>query len=223
MKNLLFFALAATLFTGCKKDSSDNNGTPDAPPYINSNSGSIWLYHQINNSTGTPVESDYTVTSTARDTTIESKTFHIYGYSFGGFQYLNQSNSDYYQFDSLPVIGNALVRLYLKTNLNVGKSWTQDISVPVPNLPTTIPVRITNKIADKDSRTVNGIAYENVIHVQTTLSSSLIPSDALNSAIDMYYAPGYGLIESSVIVKLDYMGMKENVNIKSTLTSAVLK
>ncbi|HSV09347.1 MAG TPA: hypothetical protein VLI68_01165, partial [Hanamia sp.] len=71
-------------------------------------------------------------------------------------------------------------------------------------------------------RTVNGVNYSNVIHVATSLSSALI-SSGFTSAIDTYYAPKYGLIESSTLIHLSYLTLSENINIKTKLMSASLK
>ncbi len=223
MNKLILFLALASLITSCKKDKSSDNNPPGNVVYVNTASGSVWSYHEINTSGGTSQESEYTVTSTPRDTTIEGKSFHIYAYSYGGFQYLNKTNTDYYQFDSIPGLSNSIVRLYLKGNAKAGTTWDQNISIPVPNFPANVPVKISNKIVDIGSRTVNGTLYNNVIHVQTTLSSSLIPVDKLKSDINAYYAENYGLIESSVLVDLDYMGFTEKVDVKINLTSASLK
>ncbi len=225
MRKIALIALVSTLFLSCSKNS--NNGSPTGPgtptTFINNSAGSTWSYHETNSSTGTPVESDYTVTSTNSDTTIQGKAFHVYSYSFGGFQYLNQSSTDYYQYDSIPGISSSFVRLFLKTNLDPGQTWDQNINVTVPNTSTTIPVVLANKIADKNSRTVNGINYQNVIHVQTTILAAPLPAGALQSAIDTYYAQGVGLIESSIVISINYLTIVENVNIHTTLASANLK
>ncbi len=222
MKKILTILMLVISFTSCKKDKS-NDDKPGSITYINTASGSLWAYHEINNSGGSPEESDYTLTSTSRDTTIEGKSFHIYAYSYGGFQYLNNTGSDYYQYDSIPGLSNAIVRLYLKSGAKVGDSWAQNISVPIPNFPANVPVKISNKILDIGSRTVNGTSYNNVVHVQTTLSSSLVPADNLKSDINAYYAENYGLIESTVEIDLDYMGFTQKVDVKINLTSASLK
>lgn len=222
MNKLIPFLVFAILFTSCKKDKSNDNN-PDDSVYINTVSGSLWTYHEVNSSGGASQESDYTVTSTSRDTTIEGKSFHIYAYSYGGFQYLSKSNSDYFQYDSIPGLSNAIVRLYLKSNAKVGNTWDQNVSIPVPNFPANVPVKISNKVLDIGSRTVNGTLYNNVVHVQTSLSSTLIPSDNLKSDINAYYAENYGLIESSVVINLDYLGITEDVDVTIKLTTANLK
>ena len=114
-------------------------------------------------------------------------------------------------------------RLYLKDNVSIGSSWAQSLNVTVPGIPFPVPVTLTYQISEKGiSRTVNAITYNDVIHVSTTISSSLIPSASLTSSINSYYAKKYGLIENSTIIKLDYTGIVENVNIETKLVSATL-
>lgn len=223
-KFLLFFC-AALFLLSCKKSSTEPNPEHETPKtYINTSVGSSWTYHEKNSSGQTPVNSDYTLTSTANDTSINSKTFHIYNLSHGGSQYLNYTENTYYQYDSIPGgLGQIFERIYLKDNAGEGSNWKQDISVKISNF-ITIPVTVSNIIMEKGkSRTVNGINYSNVIHVSTTISSSLIPAASLTSDIHSYYAPNYGLIENTSVVNLNYSGITQNVNMETKLVSAVLK
>jgi hypothetical protein len=226
MKTKVFILIATTLFfAACdKKDDSNSNppGTPDT--YINTNSSSTWTYHEDNSSSGTTIGSDYTVTSTSRDTSIGSRKYHVYSFSYGGSRYLNISWHDYYQFDSIPV-GNGITveRLYLKDDATVGTSWEQASDITVPGVPIPIPLKITNNITEKGiTRTVKGMEYKDVIHVSSSLSSPLITS-GFTSTIDSYFAPKYGLIENSTKVDLDYMGIVQKVDLKTQLVSADLK
>jgi hypothetical protein len=222
---LLIFSVAAFtfIFTSCKKNDSGNT-TTTTNSYINTTAGSTWNYHQVDSSGSTPAASDYTVTSTSQDTTINSKKYHVYNLSDGGNQYMTVSGNDYYQYDSIPVSGGTNIeRLYLKDNATVGTTWNQSFTLNVPNVPLPIPLTVTNNIIEKGiSHTVNGVSYSNVIHVSTSLSSALITS-GFTSSIDSYYAPKYGLIESKTVISLDYLGLTENVNMSTQLMSASLK
>ncbi len=223
MKTLAYLLAATLIFSACKKnDSGSITTTTDV--YLNTTQGSSWTYHQTDNS-GTNPPSDYTVTSTSNDTTINSRKYHVYNYSYGGSEYLGIDGNNYYQYDSIPVNGGINIeRLYLKDNASAGATWNQDFSLTIPGLPVAVPLTVNNKIAEKGiDRTVNGTAYSNVIHVSTTLSSALIPSSAFTSSIDSYYAPKYGLIENTTVIHLDYMGLTEDVNIQTQLSSATLK
>lgn len=223
MKTTNLFLFAATLiFTACNKnDSNQNPSTSDA--YINTNAGSTWTYHEDNSSGAT--STDYTVTSTSRDSTIEGKKYHVYHYSYGGYQFLMSSGNEYYQYDSIPVSGGKnIARLYLKGDAAAGATWSQDLSLDIPNSPVPVPLHIDNKIVEKGiSRTVNGTEYKNVTHVSTTLSSILIPSANFSSTLDAYYAPNYGLIENTSVVHLDFSGLTEDLNVVTKLKSADLK
>lgn len=224
-KNLMFF-IAAALIASCGKDNTNSPDPGKTGPYINITAGSSWTYHEVNSSGATPTSADYIITSTSNDTTINSKKYHVYNYSYGGSQYLNLSGNDYYQFDTIPGGGGGNVeRLYLKDNAAAGTTWSQNFTLIIPGVPIPIPLTVTNKIVEKDiSRTINNISYSHVIHVSTSLSSALItPASALTSSIDSYYANNYGLVENTTIVHLDFQGLTKNINIKTQLTSAVLK
>jgi len=221
--SLVFFALLF-IFSSCKKDNAPKDN-PSNETYVNTNAGSTWTYRQTdmadNNST-----SDYTITSTANDTTIDSRKYHVYTYSYGGSRYLGMEGHDYYQYDSIPITGGVNIqRLYLKDNAAKDDTWKQDFNLQIQELQgATIQLTVQNKVVEKGiTKTVNGKDYSNVYHVSTSLSSSAIPSTALASTIDSYYAPGYGLIENTTQVELNYLGLVKEVNFKTELTSADLK
>lgn len=226
MKIKLSLLLAIVLITfSCKKNGGDPAPPSQPDPYFNSAAGSFWDYHSVDNS-GVTSPSDYTITSTSRDSSISSKSYHVYDNSLGGSQYLNITGHDYYEFDSLPAgLGvGAIERLYLKDNAAAGTNWSQNISVTIPGSPLQVPFTITNSIMAKDiTRTVGGKSYSNVIHVSTAIHSSLIPAASLMTNINSYYAPGYGLIENSSVVHLDYLGLMEDLDTQTTLVSATLK
>ncbi|MEO6870090.1 MAG: hypothetical protein ABI168_10620 [Ginsengibacter sp.] len=224
MKKLIILIVGISFFYGCKKSDSGGGGAI-AESYLNTSTGSSWSYHETNRSSGTPQNSDYTLTSTSKDTSINSKSYHIYTFSYGGSQYLAHNVHDYYQYDSIPgALGQIFERLYLRDNTNTNASWSQQILIPIPGLPVSIPVDIDNMIIEKGlTKVINGITYKNVIHVSTTISSSAIPSASLTSDIHSYYAPNYGLINNNTIVHLDYAGVKQDVNIATSLISASLK
>lgn len=224
MKKIIILIAGIAFFYGCKKSDSGGGGAI-AENYLNTTSGSSWSYHETNSSSGTPQNRDYALVSTSRDTSINSKSYHIYSFSYGGSQYMALNGHDYYQYDSIPgALGQIFERLYLKDNINLNASWSQQIAVSIPGLPVTIPVDINNKIAEKGiSKIINGASYNNVIHVSTTISSTAIPAASLTSDINSYYAPAYGLISNTTVVHLDYAGVKQDVNIATTLNSAILK
>jgi len=224
MKTNALILLAATLiFTDCNKNDS-NPDSNTSGTYINANAGSTWTYHEDNSSGVTPTSSDYTVSSTSQDSTINGRKYHVYNYSYGGSQYLAVSGHDYFQYDSIPITGGINVeRLYLKDNAAQGDTWSQNFDLTISSIPITLTAK--NKIIEKGiSRTVNGQNYTNVTHVSTALSSALITS-GLTSNIDGYYAPKYGMIENTTIIHLDVplLGLTENVDVTTKLISADLK
>ena len=224
-KNILYLFIAIIAFGSCEKNDNPKPNPPAEDTYINANAGSTWNYQETNSSSGTPQNSEYTLTSSSKDTTINSRSYHVYNYSYGGSQYLAISGHEYYDYDSIPGgLGQVFDRLYLKDNVAVGEKWSQNISVTIPGpLPVSIPVTITNTIAEKGiAKTVNGNNYTDVIHVSTSITSTAIPT-GLTSDIHSYYAKKYGLIESSAIVSLNFLGMVQNINVSTKLNSATLK
>ena len=222
IKTLLFPALLLFAMS-CKKTVTPGNSPQDT--YLTTSTGGTWNYHQIDSSGINPVNSDYTLTSTAKDSLINGRNYHIFNSSIGNNQYLNITGNDYYQFDSLPAgFGStAFERLYLKDNAALGVNWTQNLAVTIPGIPFSVPVTLTFYIMEKGiSRTVNGTAYSHVIHVSTSISSSLIPASSLTTNINSYYAKKFGLIENSTIIHLNYLGYVQNININTKLVNAIL-
>lgn len=220
IKNLLFPA-CMLFFLSCKKTPASVATEPVS--YLTISTGSTWNYHVTDSSGTVPVSTDYSLTSTSKDTLINGRSYHIFNNSLGNNQYLNVTGNDYYQFDSLPAALGAIAfeRLYLKDNAAVGVNWAQNLSVTLPGVPIPVPVTITYSISEKGiSRTVNATTYSDVIHVSTTISSSLIPSASLTTSINSYYAKKYGLIENSTIINLNYLSFVQNINVVTKLVSA---
>lgn len=223
---ILLFPAFMLVISACKKNDSTN--TPPSSQdtaYLTTSAGSTWNYHQTDASGMTPINTDYTVTSTSRDTSINGKSYHIFSGSDGSTQYFNITGHDYYQFDSLPAtLGTSVFeRLYLKDNVAAATTWSQDTNVALSGVPFPIPIIITYNIVEKGiTRTVNGTTYTGVIHVGASIHSSLIPSASLTSDINSYYAKKYGLIEGSTVIGLDFMGIVENVNIETKLVTSNL-
>ncbi|HMD01285.1 MAG TPA: hypothetical protein VKH37_14090 [Ferruginibacter sp.] len=215
------FAIFLSLFA-CKK--SDDTTTPAAEKYMSLTSGSTWNMKVVDNNLATTT--NYTLTSTNRDSTINGKSYHVLTNSSTGInEYYLISGSDYYTFRNLTLATTTtqIEAIYLKDNLSAGGTWSQNYSITVPGFPLAVPVTLSYTIAEKGiSRTVNGTAYSNVIHVTTAISSSLIPSANLTSDIHSYYAPKYGLIENTNKVNLNYMGITQNSDTKTTIVSATI-
>ncbi len=192
-------AFLALLVAGisCKKTSSDKQQA-QVDPYMSLTAGNSWTYEQVNNIT--TLISTNIVTSTNRDSTISGKSYHVFSNSSGAVNdYYNITGNDYFTFRNLVALGsNSVEHIYLKDNASAGTNWSQTITIaPFSGVPTTIPLTITNTIAEKNiTRNINGKTYDNVIHITTTLSSSGLPAGSLTTDIQTYYAPKYGMIES---------------------------
>src|SRR5450432_1165037 len=218
---MLFFVTFLLFIVSCKKN--ETTTTPQQDVYLTTSAGSTWNYHETDLSGTTPVNKDFTLTSTSRDSSINSRNYHVFSNSGGSSQYLNITGSDYYQFDSLPAgFGTSTIeRLYLKDNAAVGANWNQATTVTLPGVPLAVPVTLTFSVVEKGiSRTVNGMVYSNVIHVTTSISSVLIPAASLTTSINSYYAKKYGLIETTNIISLNYMGVIQNLNTETKLVNA---
>jgi hypothetical protein len=219
MKYSLITLSLACLAFGCKKSSD----TTPSGTYFNKNANSTWDYRNTDNSSGTPVVTTYTLTSTDRDSSINGKSYHVYSNSNGPNSYLNATGNDYYQYSSMftSISPDMIELLYLKDNLSAGQIWLQNISVTISGFP--FPLILTNTVMEKGiSRTVNGTTYSNVIRVKTDLGSSVLPPGTFTSDINSYYAPGYGLIETNTSLQVNFGGSITNIDQSTILVSATL-
>ena len=227
MKKIIFvLTIVSIAFFSCKKDPAPAPA-PDATVYMSYTPNSSWNYTVTNNITATNL--NYTVTSTSRDSTINTKAYHVFTNSTGvANEYYNITGNDYYTFRSLPTTlgGKAIENIYLKDNVAANASWNQSYSISASGIP--ITVNIINTITEKGiSRTVNSIAYTDVIHVTTTLQVSAygipLPAGAVTTDIQSYYAKKLGLIESKNKIVVNYAGLNDQVDEHTILKSADIK
>lgn len=202
MKIPLILALIMVSFAiSCKNDDPDPVD-PTTNTYMTLTAGSSRSY-EVKNNTPPASTTNYTVTSTNRDTTVNGRIYHVFSTSTGGSEYYAQSGGDYYTYQVLPVaIGTTNVEiLFLKDNANVGATWVAaSAPLTIPGAPFPLTITINNKLEAKGlTRTVNGKIYTEVIHVTSTIGVTGLPG-GVTSDIDYYYAPKYGLIENSVIL-----------------------
>ena len=222
MKYLAFFILA-TAGLACKKTST----VPDPvvlPKYLSISAGSTWNYRLVNNLTAT--STDYVLASTNRDTSINGKAYHVFTNSnTGNNEYYFNTGNDYFTFRTLGALSNVqLEDLYLKDNSIVGTSWPQTVNLTIPGVPFPVPVTITYTIQETGiSKTINGIAYTDVIHISGKITSTLLPPANLVTDIHNYFARKYGIIETNNILNLNFMGIIQNTNNKTILLSADIK
>lgn len=217
---LALFGLILT-FISCSKG-SDTVVTADA--YMSLTANSSWQYRVTDNVTST--NTNYTTTSTNRDSVINGKNYHVFtNSSTGANEYYLISGNDYYTYRllSLGGVSTPIEALYLKDGSPAGTVWAQTQNLTLPGVPFPVPVTSTYTITEKGiNRTVNGTAYTNVIHITTAISSSLITS-GLTTDIHSYYAPKVGMIENTNKVNLNFMGFVQNTDTKTILLSADIK
>jgi hypothetical protein len=217
------------LATACKKSSDDGGGgTPAPSPYMSLTANSTWQYEQIANPSGpTPVTTNFTITSTSRDTAISGKQYHVFtNSSTAGSEYYNITGNDYYQYRSLPAaLGNAKIdALYLKDNVALNGTWSQNVSITVSGIP--VNLLITYTVTEKGgSKTVNGISYTDVITVKTDIAPATpgIPASAITSDIKSYYARKVGLIQNDTKVTVNFMGFVQSTDTQTKLKTSDIK
>ena len=226
MKKIIFtlFTISAAVMS-CKKDTA----TPvaDVVKYMSYNANSTWNYEVINSLTATTT--NYTLTSTSRDSTVNNKAYHVFTNSSGSAnEYYNLAGNDYYKFQNLPanLSGNPIENIYLKDNVAVNFSWSQPYNVTASGVPLTITT--VNTIVEKGiSKTVNNIAYTDVIHVTSTLSVSAfgipLPAGAVTTDVQTYYAKKYGMIQSKNKININYSGIVSNTDEQTNLKSSDIK
>ncbi len=226
MKKILILLLViSTAIISCKKESSVP--VTKTENYMNFTPNSTWNYDQIDNVNASSL--NYTVTSSSKDTLANGKTYHVFTNNAGvANQYYNITGNDYFTFQSLPAQlgGTAVQNLYLKDNLDVNNSWSQPYTITVSGLP--LSITLVNTIIEKGiTKTLNSVIYNNVIHIKTTISVSVLgmplPEGALTTDIQSYYAKTYGMIQSKNKISLNYNGIVNNTDQLTTLKIAVLK
>ena len=209
--------------SACKKSSS----TPDPvlEKYMSITAASTWNYRLVNNVTA--VTTNYTLSSTTRDSTINGRAYHVFSNSnTGAGEYYFISGNDYYTFRKLGIATSSTTMEdnYMKDNSPVGTSWPQTVNLSITGVPFPIPITVTYTITEKgSSRIVNGVTYTDVIHVSGNITSSLIPAANLTTDIQNYFARRYGMIETNNKLALNFMGVSQNVDNKTVLISADIK
>lgn len=224
-RHLLAACLLLFIGFSCKK----SDPVIAAVPYLSINSGNVWSYELTNNPSTAPTNTNYTLTSSIRDTTINSKIYHIFNNSNGNtLEYLNQTGSDYFEFSTLPAAlgGGKTENLYLKSNVAIATTWSQALP-PITISGITANVLKSDTLKETGlTKIVKGKTYTNVIHVSSgltiTSSTSPIPlNNALTASIHNYYAPNVGRIYSSNDIKIvvTLAGINQSVENKTELVS----
>ena len=219
MKNILLAALILSIgILSCGKSDSSGGGGTTTDSYMSLTAGQTRTYEVYDSSNGVNSYSTYNLTSTSRDSAIGSRSYHVFTNSgSGGSEYYNVSGNDYYTFQQLPSAlgGTSVDQLYLKTGAAVGQTWTGTINITSP---IAVTLSVLYKVKETGlTKTVNGISYSNVIHVESVISAPFPFTTALTSDIQTYYAPKYGLILNSSLININYLGITNNVNTDTKL------
>ena len=192
---LCLIASSLFLFVKCKKD--DSSPTTATVNYSPLTTGSSWTYNYTENAS---VKQPFTLTVTDRDTVVGTRTYKVLTSSDDTEnKYLAKSDSNYYRFASFAGIGS-FEELYLKDNRDVNSTWTATQTFNYSG--SAIPANLTYTVKEKGvSHPVNGITYNDVIHVRLDISVTipLIGNSTIGGG-DFYYAKDIGLIENSISV-----------------------
>jgi hypothetical protein len=227
MKKIIFSLLTICIvISACKKDKNTVSLPVETVKFMSFTANSTWNYELTDNLTSS--STSYTITSTDRDSTVNNKAYHVFTNSAGPNQYYFLSGSDYYTFENLPATlsGNLFENIYLKDNAAVNTSWSQNYQVTTSGVP--LNITIVNTIAEKGmNKTVNSIAYTDVTHVTSTLAVSAfgipLPSGAITTDVQSFYAKKYGLIQSVNKININYSGIVSNTDQQTILKSSDIK
>jgi len=194
MKNALLLLLTLPLLAAqCNKETTPAPTMSDFQP---AKAGSTWTYDTKNNISS--ATGSFTLTATSKDSSFNGRTYRVVSSTAGANVYFAKSGSDYYQLANFEALNQQLELLYLKDNLSAGASWEQNVTITIPAVGSTT-VKLTNTVqASNISYTVNGKAYEKVIHIKTVMGNITIPGLPLAitpvTDINTYYAAGIGRI-----------------------------
>lgn len=196
MKNtacLLIILIALGTTFSCKKKKDTIPATTPAN-YQPISAGSTWTYASTSNS----VTSNYTLTATANDSTIDGKAYKIFINSSGPNEYYYKTGNDYYRYSYFEALSQSLNLLYLKDNLSVGQSWTQNKNATINGVSGTAILECV--VAEKGiSYPVNGKTFTNVMHIKINPTFSVNGIILTNNKADIhyYFADNVGFIYSS--------------------------
>lgn len=223
-KIIIAILLGSFSLISCQKETSVPTVT--ASSYMSMTANNSWNYETTDNILKDSTE--YTLTSTNRDSAINGKSYHIFTKTAGANQYYNLSGNDYYTFQNLPVTTgiNSIESIYLKDNVALNGTWSQSYTINASGVPLTI--NLLNTIAQKNtSLTVNGINYTDVIQVTTSLSASFLgvplPSSAITTDIQTYFAKKVGMILAKNKVSINYSGTINNIDETTYLKTSSVK
>lgn len=214
IKNIFGALLLSLLIISCGKNSDDNTAAGDS--YLSLASGQTRTFEVKDSISGrltTIVQ-----TSSDRDTTVGTRSYHVFNNNDGSREYFAVSGNDYYTLFNLPATLSTvpIELLYLKSNGTVGNTWSQNYSFNVPGLPIPVPLTFTHTIKETGlTKTTGSKSHTNVIRVETKITSPLL---SINSDIQSYCAPKYGVVHMTTLIQIATAGI--NISTRRTMINA---
>ena len=197
-RNAAAVCLIMVIFS-CSKDKSvekDNSHSSDSTSYQPVSAGSTWHYHDDLNQNG-----GFTLTATGKDTLINGTKFYIFSNKPDTSSQIietcfGQEDNNYYAVGLLSSLGDN-VMLYLKDTSKLNATWTQNVSLNIPQLGN-VNAELDFTLAEVNAtETVNNKTYKQVAHVALEILAIFpAPLGKQPTGItgDMYFARGIGVI-----------------------------
>jgi hypothetical protein len=213
-KNIFGVLIVSLLLISCSKN--NNNDAVTADSYLSITAGQTRTFENKDSISGTLTT--VVQTSSNRDTTVGTRSYHVFDNSDGSKEYFALAGNDYYTLFNLPATLSTVPveLLYLKANGSVGTTWSQNFSFNVPGLPIPVPIVFTHTIKETGITKTTGIKnHTNVIRVETKITSPLL---SINSDIQSYCAPKYGIVHMTTFIQVATAGI--NISTRRTMINA---
>jgi len=213
-KNTFGVLILSLVFISCSKNNNDDVETANS--YLSITPGQIRTFENKDSISGTL--NTIVQTSSNRDTAVGTRSYHVFDNSDGSKEYFALSGNDYYTLFNLPAALSTVPveLLYLKANGTVRTSWSPNFSFNVPGLPIPVPVVFTHTIKETGlNKTTGSKNHTNVIRVETKITSPLL---SINSDIQSYCAPKYGVVHMTTFIQVATAGI--NISTRRTLINA---
>ena len=220
--SIFLLGIIALSYVSCAKTATDNTGGNNSPTvdtsYQPSSAGSSWLYYTRD--TAGNLKDSIKVTSTGRDTSINSNSYVILNYDTT-LQFQSHNANKYafrtsaYSFNT--TYGNISVKginvIYINNETDaVGTNWTFSCidgnNVTVPSLPVHISTQAVGTVKGVGlTDTENGVTYNKVFFSHIAFQANLVSWQNI-AAMDIYAARGVGIIK---IITYDQNGVVSTI------------
>jgi hypothetical protein len=225
MKGAFYLVIALTVFfAACTKD-NNNGGSTNTTTYQPITAGSTWQYELDDKLT--TMKSEFTLTATSKDSSINGRNYTVFTNSSGGNDYYYNDGSNYYQFGGIAGITGNTELLYLKSSVAAGSQWEETKTADITGLGSA-SVKLTYTLVEKiPSLTVETKTYTEVLHVKVQLSNLNVggfPLTIASQDLHFYYAPNIGRIKDQVKLTINPpIGSAINVDNETNLKSYTIK